>query len=230
MHRYSSATDIEIVALIASSLSIGQRPRILDKIEYICSLMKGNPTKWVLDGDYKKNFPDTDEKFYRFYSFSHLRHFFTAIQRMLLQYGSIGKYLYEKDMEGNEPIQALIDFFKNDNIGHLVPLNMNSCCKRLNMFFRWMVRDNSPVDMGLWTWFDKRMLIMPVDTHVMQEALKLGIIDKTGSSFSKALEITEAMRQIWREDPCRGDFALFGEGVNKERDVKSYQITNKKRK
>ena len=78
-----------------------------------------------------------------------------------------------------------------------------------------MVRDNSPVDLGLWTRFiDKRTLIMPLDTHVMQEAARLGLLDSKTASMNTALKLTSRMLEVFPDDPLKGDFALFGYGVN----------------
>ena len=38
--------------------------------------------------------------------------------------------------------------------------------KKLNMFLRWMIRRDSEVDLGIWESFDRRDLIVPLDTHV----------------------------------------------------------------
>ena len=84
------------------------------------------------------------------------------------------------------------------------------------MFLRWMVRDNSPVDLGLWSEFiDKRTLIMPMDTHVVQEAIALGLLNSKSNSMSNAIKLTDKLTEIFPEDPLKGDFALFGYGVNK---------------
>ena len=83
-----------------------------------------------------------------------------------------------------------------------------------------MVRTDSPVDLGLWTWFDQKDLIIPLDTHVLQQSVELGLISsgKTGrlppANIKTALKITEALKQVWPTDPCKGDFALFGLGVD----------------
>ena len=82
------------------------------------------------------------------------------------------------------------------------------------MFLRWMVRDHSPVDLGLWTdIIDKRTLIMPLDTHVMQEANRLGLLSTKTTSMSTAIRLTEKLRETFPDDPLKGDFALFGIGV-----------------
>lgn len=83
------------------------------------------------------------------------------------------------------------------------------------MFLRWMVRDSSPVDLGIWNkLIDKRTLIIPLDTHVLQEAHKLKLINSKTASMSVAIKLTEKLKEIFPEDPLKGDFALFGYGVN----------------
>ena len=84
------------------------------------------------------------------------------------------------------------------------------------MFLRWMVRRSSLVDLGLWTWADPASLLIPLDVHVMQEAAKLGLIsEKSGATRKTAELLTSALNEVFQNDPCRGDFALFGLGVDK---------------
>jgi len=83
------------------------------------------------------------------------------------------------------------------------------------MFLRWMVRKESPVDLGLWNdIIDQQTLIIPLDTHVIQEANRLGLIKTKSTSMKVACELTEKLRKIFPEDPLKGDFALFGYGIN----------------
>ena len=97
----------------------------------------------------------------------------------------------------------------------IVPKGKNCANKRVHMFLRWMVRQNSPVDLGLWKWFNSCDLIIPLDTHVLQEAAKLGLIpEKSTASLKTAKLITEKLKGIWADDPCKGDFALFGLGIS----------------
>lgn len=96
-----------------------------------------------------------------------------------------------------------------------VPQKSASANKRTNMFLRWMVRTNSPVDAGLWTWFSPADLLIPLDTHVLAQAKNFGLISERSAATEKtARELTDALKQIWPDDPCRGDFALFGSGVS----------------
>ena len=86
------------------------------------------------------------------------------------------------------------------------------------MFLRWMVRKNSPVDLGLWDWYSPQKLLIPLDTHVMQEAIKIGILDEKSTASRKTARIlTNEMERIFPEDPVRADYALFGLGIDTER-------------
>ena len=87
--------------------------------------------------------------------------------------------------------------------------------KKINMMRRWMVRDDGKVDFGLWKDSDKKDLILPLDAHVYTQATELGLTGRRQKDIVTAQEITDAFREIWPEDPCLGDFALFGYGVTR---------------
>lgn len=86
------------------------------------------------------------------------------------------------------------------------------------MFLRWMVRKDSPVDLGIWQRVDPKDLIIPLDAHVHNVALELGLTSRKRADMKAAMEVTEAMGQIFPDDPARGDFALFGYGIEKIKD------------
>ena len=101
---------------------------------------------------------------------------------------------------------------------HLIAHSKDGAAKKLNMLLRWLVRDNSSVDLGLWTWYDKRKLLIPLDTHVMSVARSLGLITSRTANLKTAVALTDAMREVFPDDPARADFALFGLGVNSDFD------------
>ena len=69
--------------------------------------------------------------------------------------------------------------------------------------------------LGLWEGFiDRRSLVMPLDTHVLRQANRLGLMKGTCASMCAARRLTDAMREAFPNDPLKGDFALFGYGVN----------------
>ena len=83
------------------------------------------------------------------------------------------------------------------------------------MFMRWMVRRESPIDLGLWAdIIAPDALIMPLDTHVMQQAARLRLMASATTSMSNALRLTDTVAHFFPDDPLRADFALFGYGVD----------------
>lgn len=86
--------------------------------------------------------------------------------------------------------------------------------KKLNMFLRWMIRKGPEVDFGIWESFDCRDLIIPLDTHVCRVARLLELTETETFSLKNAQRITAALAEVFPDDPCFGDFALFGYGVN----------------
>jgi len=226
MHQVEGVANKELLAFIASSLSYGSRKQFLPKIQYILDCSEGDVEHWLLSGTFRQHIPDNDKCYYRLYSNHTMREFLEALTTMLREYGSMKAYI-ETELNKIPPypsrraldaIKAIVWWFQikvNVNVPvSVIPKDCSSSCKRLCMFLRWMVRDNSPVDLGLWAdIIDRRTLIMPLDTHVMQEANRLGLLKSKTASMSTALKLTEKLRGVFPDDPLKGDFALFGIGV-----------------
>lgn len=228
MHQIDGEVNKELLAFIASALSYGSRKQFLPKIQLILdhintTASKDNVTNeeavshWLKARTFEEIIPHSPLSFYRLYSLATFNDFLSALATMVSEYGSIKAYL-KTTMKGNEAIEAIqfiTKWFREHNSFGVIPKDTKSSCKRVCMFLRWMTRTNSPVDLGLWAdIIDKRTLIIPMDTHVVQEANKLGLTNTKSTSMSTAIKLTEQLRQIFPNDPMKGDFALFGKGVS----------------
>jgi uncharacterized protein (TIGR02757 family) len=97
---------------------------------------------------------------------------------------------------------------------HVSSPSQKSTCKRLNMFLRWMVRqDNCGVDFGIWNRIKPTDLICPLDLHVDRVARKLLLITRKQTDWQTAEELTARLREFDPTDPVKYDFALFGLGI-----------------
>jgi uncharacterized protein (TIGR02757 family) len=97
---------------------------------------------------------------------------------------------------------------------HIATPARNSTCKRLNMFLRWMVRnDKKGVDFGIWKNIQPAWLICPVDLHVARVAKRFNLLERKQVDWQAALELTGYLRTLDAADPVQYDFALFGLGV-----------------
>ena len=92
--------------------------------------------------------------------------------------------------------------------------DLKAANKKIWMMRRWMIRDDGRVDLGLWKNSDKKDLIIPLDVHVYRQATELGLTSRRAKDITTARDITDSFREIFPDDPAKGDFALFGYGVN----------------
>lgn len=210
MHKFSTKKDQERAAFIAAALSYGSRKQFIPKIYQLAPL--------VVDGVGKISslIPDNGDCFYRLHTNHAIVKFINVLDEIELTYGSLGEWMKDNEIHtGLDAVKLITSYFAEHDASELIPKNANSACKRVCMFLRWMVRDNSPVDLGLWAdMIDKRTLIIPMDTHVLQEAQKFGFIKSKTGSMATAIKLTQKMKEYFPDDPTKADFALFGLGVD----------------
>lgn len=241
MHQTNVKEEAELRGFVAASLAFGRRDQILKHIQMIIDDAEPSLYEWIQEEKYKNFFNKGSTSFYRMFSHDAMILFFDSIKRILEEVSAEGKksfgdyfekkYIDTKDLisknqwdgniaySGGPLLQDLIakEFPKECN---LIPHSKDGACKKVNMFIRWMVRSNSPVDLGFWNWYPKQDLLMPLDTHVMQQSVNFGLLNSTASgkvpsaSLKTARMLTDELREAFGEDPVRGDFALFGLGVN----------------
>ncbi len=218
MHQYKEIRDIETVAFIAANMAFGQRGQILSHIEQILNKAGANPSVWVQKEGYKIFFTQGNKSFYRIFTHNDFLIFFDTLKSILDISDTIGNYICHHQTS-DFLHQTICNIFPLNCA--LIPHSKTTSAKKVNMLLRWMVRTNSPVDLGLWSsWASKENLLIPLDTHVMQEATKMNILPTSASGKTKsatlktAIELTQAMKEVFPEDPTKADFALFGLGVN----------------
>lgn len=202
-HRYSLKQDIEVSGLLTALMSFGNRKQILKKAEELHRLMGDSPHWYVLSRRWTQDFlPTNRNSFYRMLSYADFYGFFARLYDAYSCFGSLEDALLQYS---GIPMERLCAFLE---------VSAKSPQKKLNMFLRWMIRRESEVDFGIWQRFDCRDLVIPLDTHVCRVAYLLGLTDTETFSLKNARHITAALAEIFPDDPCLGDFALFGSGVN----------------
>lgn len=215
-HRYCEKRDIEVSAFLTSWISYGRRELILRKADWLHSRMGDSPYEWIMNEGCKALPLEISaagrDTFYRFYTYSDLRALCSRLKEIYTEYGTLEDALGANPYPN--PVHKLQDLFAG--INGIPFMNGTSACKRLAMFLRWMVREDGIVDFGIWkTAVCPAQLIIPLDTHVHQISLELGLTTRKQATLQTALEITEALSPVFPGDPCLGDFALFGYDINK---------------
>ena len=189
----SSVADVEIAALLSSHLAWGRRSMIVRDCSRMFDEMDWRPYDYVMNGEYR----DEDASMHRTIKW---RDFAAICGRLKVIYGTTDTIEGLSDME----VRCRIFGQKEDR---------KAPNKKISMMRRWLVRDDGKVDLGVWKNSDKKSLILPLDVHVYSQATALGLTSRRQKDIVTAKEITDAFREIWPEDPCKGDFALFGYGV-----------------
>jgi uncharacterized protein (TIGR02757 family) len=204
-HRYTLKQDIEVSGLLTAIMSFGNRKQILKKAEELHGLMGDSPYQYVLSRQWERDFPPgATGSFYRMLLHADFYGYFQRLYIAYTQFESLEEAL--KTYPGI-PMEKLCAFLE---------VSAKSPQKKLNMFLRWMIRRDSEVDLGIWESFDRRDLIVPLDTHVCRVAHYFKLTDTETFSLKNARQITAALATVFPDDPCLGDFALFGLGVNGE--------------
>ena len=219
-HRFTKKEDIEISALLTATLSWGQRPMILKKSLLLMDLMENSPYEFITQAS-------TDE-FERFKSFVYrtfngldCSYFISAVREIYMNFGGLEKVFTDGYKKGSVK-DSLTDFrtlflsfhpLKRSE-KHVANVQKNASAKRLNMFLRWMVRNNDPVDFGIWKNISTSDLMIPLDLHVGRTARKLGLLQRRQDDWKAVEELTFNLKKFKPEDPVYYDYALFGLGVN----------------
>ena len=186
--------DVEISALLSAHLAWGRRAMIVRDCERMFEEMNWRPYDYVMNGEYR----DENASLHRTIKWSEFAAICARLRRI---------YTVRPSLEGMSDMELRCEVFGQKE-------DRKAPNKKISMMRRWMVRDDGKVDLGLWKASDKKKLILPLDVHVYEQATALGLTSRRQKDIVTAREITDAFREIWPEDPCMGDFALFGYGVN----------------
>ena len=225
-HRFSKKQDIEISGFFAAILAWGQRKTIINKCLELFTLMDNAPHDFLLhhrEEDLKsllnfkhRTFNEVDTLYFvHFLSWYYRR--FESLEDAFL----IGQTGQADSMESilthfHEYFFSLPDAPSRTK-KHIATPARKAACKRINMYLRWMVRDDDKgVDFGLWKRIKPAQLICPCDLHVDRVGRKLGLITRKQTDWQTALELTERLREFDPVDPVKYDFALFGLGVEEK--------------
>ena len=219
-HTFSIKEDIEIAGFLTATIAWGNRKSIINNANKLMGLLDNSPYDFII------NHQETDlEKLHPFvhrtFNGNDCIQFIKSLNYIYKTYGGLESVFYkyaEKDS-----LQKAISSFKHIffEIEHLQrtqkhisdPLK-NSAAKRINMFLRWMVRnDNTGVDFGIWKTLSPAQLSCPLDVHSGNVGRKLNLINRKQNDAKALLELDTNLRLLDYKDPVKYDFALFGLGV-----------------
>lgn len=224
-HQFTKKQDIEIMGFWISMIAFGRRNMIIKNGNRLIELMDGAPHDFILNHQEKDRKPFLEFKHRTFQPIDAL-YFLEFFQQYYQKNESLVHAFSDYLKEDSEDIEeALIGFHNQFFDSELAPdrtrkhvptPKRKSGCKRINMFLRWMVRnDKKGVDFGIWS--DKispSQLLIPLDVHVDRVARSFGLLERKQTDWKSVKELTNNLKQLDPTDPVKYDYALFGLGVD----------------
>lgn len=219
-HRYDSQVNIEISAFVTAWIAWGNRKQIIKKADFIDrEIFKGEPYHYIVGNTVERgNRPEWEQYkgstdcLYRTFTFGDFHDLCARLYDVYTSAENMEAAIKKAhETNGETALATLQSLF--GSVNGIPDFETQSACKRF-LFLRWMCRKGSPVDFGLWDVCDPRNLIIPLDTHVHKQAIRLGLTKRRTPDLCTAIEITDRFAKIFPDDPTKGDFALFGYGVN----------------
>ena len=218
---FEEPEDIEIAGFITATIAWGQRKTIINNMHRLLGLMDHRPLDFILHAE------NSDLENFR--SFKHRTFngedcifFLRALKNIYRNHRGL-RHLFESAYKRNGTLEAALSEFRRTFFEiphpertrkHVADISKNASAKRLNMFLRWMVRnDKQGIDFGIWRDIPAKALYIPLDVHTGNVARKLGLLKRKQNDWKAVLELTDNLRQFDASDPVKYDFALFGLGA-----------------
>ena len=221
VHLFKDKEDIEIAGFIAALFAFGKREVFIKKLFSLFNFMQMTPLYGIINFNQEEFDSELNYRFIKPYD---LIKFFSSLKRLYLQDKMTLEELFAAGFSKKKDIftafQFVCDYFYNiekESPGYKFMLSNpknKGAMKRMNMFLRWMIRKNSPVDIGIWNFLQPSELLIPLDVHVGNISRSRGLLSRKQNDFKSVLELTCKLKEFDEADPIKYDFALFGLGVN----------------
>jgi uncharacterized protein (TIGR02757 family) len=219
-HRYNSELDMESAAFIASTFAYGNVTSLCAFVDRLLGMMAPSPYAFLMNPSNVETL-ESSRPYYRLQKSREILGLLKMLSCVYRLHGSLYN-VFMQSYDTNNTIKIAASNFvrelsaiSGETLAFLVPSPASgSPCKRLMLFFRWMVRRDG-IDFGLWEKVSPASLVVPVDTHIGRVAYRLGWIKTRSLTWQKAEEITAALRKFDPADPIRYDFSLCHESMRK---------------
>ncbi|UII79725.1 TIGR02757 family protein [Flagellimonas sp. CMM7] len=219
-HRFSKKEDIEISGFLTATIAWGNRKSIINNASRLMELLDNTPHDFILnhtEADLEKLAPFV----HRTFNGSDLQYFIQSLQNIYANHDGLESVFVQQ--QEKDSLQSAISKFKEvffelphltRTMKHVSDPNKGSAAKRINMFLRWMVRNNNTgVDFGIWKQLNPSQLSCPLDVHSGNVARKLKLLKRKQNDAKALAELDKSLRKMDPKDPVKYDFALFGLGV-----------------
>lgn len=219
-HQFSKKEDIEIAGFLTATIAWGNRKSIINNANKMMVLLDHAPYEFVTQHQ-DSDLEALQSFVHRTFNGDDFIQFTKSLQHIYKAHDGL-EAVFAKHAGPNALQQSIHEFKKLFfEIPHLErtkkhvsdPLK-KSAAKRINMYLRWMVRnDNAGVDFGIWDSLSPAQLSCPLDVHSGNVARQLGLLKRKQNDAKALAELDANLRKLDPYDPVKYDFALFGLGV-----------------
>lgn len=219
-HQFSKKEAIEIAGFLSATIAWGNRTMIIKNSNRMMELMDNAPYDFIMNHT-ESDLKPTIGFVHRTFNSTDLQHFIKSLRHIYLNHDGLEQVLKPMELESDykNSIARLKEVFfeiphSSRTQKHISNPLKNSAAKRINMFLRWMVRnDATGVDFGIWKTHSPSLLSCPLDVHSGNVARKLKLLSRKQNDWKAVSELDEKLREFDIHDPVKYDFALFGLGV-----------------
>ena len=220
-HQFEKKEDIEIAGFLAALIAWGRRETIVRNASELIRRMDNTPHDFLMNGE-NVDFDRFDDFVHRTFNGVDCKGILIGLSRLYQGGGGLEELCRLADEE-QDTYQALMNLreyfikqsgFQQRTQKHLASPAKGSSAKRLNMFFRWMVRnDQAGIDFGIWKSIKDHQLVCPLDVHTGNVGRKLGLLKRKQNDWKAAVELTGNLKELDPMDPVKYDIALFSLGA-----------------
>jgi len=230
VRRFDRPDDREVVGFIAGALAFGRVQSVLQSIEGMLAVMGASPAAFVRGFEPGRDRSVFDHLVHRWTRGADMAALVWAMHQMMATSGSIEAFFAEGHRIDAEDVSEGLQSFSTRALaldrkavyGRAQPKpgvayffsrpSSGGACKRLNLFLRWMVRQDR-VDLGVWSRVRPSQLIVPLDTHVIRVGQCLRLTRLKSPGWRMAADITASLRKLDPIDPVKFDFSICHVGM-----------------
>ena len=217
-HSFTRREDVEIAALLASTIAWGNRKMILSSgRKMFCDIMHSAPYDYVMSGEWERL--DDRINIHRTFFASDFKYICRGLRNIFSKHGTmetlfLGCSVWDGIENLRREMAGANDGATTRHISNPVAQKGKpaSACKRLHMMLRWLCRKDGIVDLGIWQGVSQAELMIPLDVHVARTARQVGLVTRKQNDRRTVEELTAQLRKLSPDDPVKYDFALFGVG------------------
>lgn len=224
-HQYEDPRDRELAAFLTACLSYGRDTAIREAASEVLSHLTSRPYVFLMSVSRARIASLLEGFQYRMTKREDMLDLLAGVQQALRKFVSLEELYLDGDRDGH--VARASEFVSQIRAGrlrsdlkrgfrYLLPNPKDgSACKRLHMFFRWVVRGPDGVDLGIWNNVSPSVLRMPLDTHTSRIARYIGLLNRKSVDRKAVEQITSKLREFDANDPIKYDFAMAHLGMSK---------------